>query len=1009
MYRNPRFKAAHDVMASSLRVAGRPHFAAMLLLLGVAGIAPTLSAKAAVQVEAYRGEPFGIGQVTVDLQPGSSSVPAKDDRFAITESHDRVLYPVMKNSSVRRILRSFLGIETPSRATFFFMFRGDEPLELVAHTPTPRQVTVHPEDNAKEFNKLLDNWWEATADRYSQVFRQAEYPVVVENYLTATWARRLNRPMPEPKRYLFQRFGVGAPWMSQLMANEAYQTQVERDLLVGPQDSNDTGMLPLPKPQHSGEPASGEPASVGGPPANAAPNTSSNSNDLPTPPSALPTNVEPLAARVPAECFYMRFGNFTNYLWFRDFMRHWKGDLGNMLVVESVDRNVSERFQQQIAVGETKLARVMGPTVVKDVAILGLDIYLRDGAAMGILFQANNNMLLGRNLGGQRQDAKSKRPDAVEETVKIAGHDVSYIHTPDGCLRSYYIVDGDFHLVANSRRLVERFLQTGAGDHSLAATSDFQECRNAVPLTRDDTIFVFAPAAFLQNLASPHYRVELDRRQRSIGEMHAIKLARLAAAAEGQPANSIDDLITAELLPPGFGQRFDGSKLEVVENRYRDSLRGDPGWMTPIPDMPVERITPAEARRLARFEQDLHASVGSFAPVCAALKRMESPTQKGWDCITADMRVARYSQMPIAKWPAMLGEAQTKQVAPINSDAISLEIVLGGLGEPFHVFGGIRDFRTPLVVRQGDVQPAGSLVDSIRAYVGAWPKPDFITRYLGRPNGPLDADGMARTSGIGGLFDLWFRRADDFFLFSFKRDVLLEVGQQLSMAEAEHPAQIRLHIDDLTNKQIATTVNGFGYKRARDTSASAARFMNSLTTQLHVPPKDARALGEELVGGKFKCPLGGQYVLVDPTKSDGEPAELPFPAAGEGPREGRTREPASAGGGPGARQLWTSTAPPTENRFLLTIIPADYQMPFMTWFRGLAADVARRNDELWLNAQLDMTHIEVGPPEDPGAPAASGFQLPNFGSLLNGFGGNKDEAVKPTSGNNGPAAPKNAR
>ena len=47
---------------------------------------------------------------------------------------------------------------------------------------------------------------------------------------------------------------------------------------------------------------------------------------------------------------------------------------------------------------------------------------------------------------------------------------------------------------------------------SLAGMSDFQECREAMPLTRDDTIFLFAPAAFLQNLASPHYRVELDRR-----------------------------------------------------------------------------------------------------------------------------------------------------------------------------------------------------------------------------------------------------------------------------------------------------------------------------------------------------------------------------------------------------------------------------------------------------------------------------------------------------------------
>ena len=50
-----------------------------------------------------------------------------------------------------------------------------------------------------------------------------------------------------------------------------------------------------------------------------------------------------------------------------------------MLVNQSVNHNNSERFQQQIAVGETKIARVMGPTVVRDVAIIGFDPYMING------------------------------------------------------------------------------------------------------------------------------------------------------------------------------------------------------------------------------------------------------------------------------------------------------------------------------------------------------------------------------------------------------------------------------------------------------------------------------------------------------------------------------------------------------------------------------------------------------------------------------------------------------
>jgi hypothetical protein len=995
---NFRKHSTFSRLALRSRMPSNLHVAICILQCAILVFVAHRAARAATRIEAYRGEPFGIGRVTVDLTPGASSSPANDDRFALVEETDRVLYPVVENKSSRRILRSFLGIETPLRATFYFMFRGEDPLSLTAYTPDPQQFTARPSDNPKDFNKLLDDWWEATQARYQQVFRSSEYPVVVDNFITATWARRLNRQMPEPTRYLFQRVRVTQPWVSQILANEEYQTQVERDLLLGKFAADDNATIPLPKQslRDAGPDSAVGPQKTPTPPA---------PNELPAPKSALPGAIEPLAAHVPYECFYMRFGNFPNYLWFRDFMRHWQGDLGNMLVNQSVDHNNSERFQQQIAVGETKIARVMGPTVVRDVAFIGLDPYMRDGAAMGILFQANNTPLLKNNLSGQRLDAKNHHPDAVEETVRIANHDVSYIHTPDGRLHSYYAIDKDFHLVASSRKLIERFYEAGAGTHSLAGTSEFGEARSAMPLTRDDTIFLFAPSAFFRNLAGPHYRVELDRRLRSIGEMRSITIARLAAKAEGRAGNSIDDLIAADLLPKGFGHRSDGSKLErlkvrspsgrgqgegtLAEMAFRDSLRGDPGWMTPIPDMPIARITRAEARRLADFQEDMQQVVGDFAPVCLALKRTESPAQKDWDRIVADVRVAPYSQMPLARWPNMLGPAATTRVAPIKGDVASLEIIVDALGEPVHLFGGLRDFRTPLVVRQGEATANAPVSEFIRGYIGGWPRPHLIDRFVRLPDGGLDADHIART---GGLFDLWFRRADDFFLFSFKRDVLMEVGPQLAMVDAKRPAQIRLFVDDLSDKQVATAVSGLGYMRARDTSASGSRFMNSLTSQLHVAPENARALAESLVTGHFACPLGGSYVLVDPLAQD-RAVSRDAESAQRSARPAEVLPAPDRSASPDGRKLWASTATPPQNRFLLTEIPADYQMPMMNWFRGMSAEVARTNDELSLHAALEMVRIKVGPPEDP--EGAGGINLPGLGNLFSGFGKKKDENVKP--------------
>jgi hypothetical protein len=287
-------------------------------------------------------------------------------------------------------------------------------------------------------------------------------------------------------------------------------------------------------------------------------------------------------------------------------------------------------------------------------------------------------------------------------------------------------------------------------------------------------------------------------------------------------------------------------------------------------------------------------------------------------------------------------------------------------------------------VREGAVKADVPVTEFIKAYIGSWPRPHLFDRFLGRP-GEFDDEGIARTDG---LFDLWLRRADDFFLFSFQRDVLLDVGRQLSMVETDKPAQIRLRIDDLHDKQVADAVTAFGYSRARDASAAGSRFMNSLTTQLHVPPKDARGVAESLVAGKFDCPLGGDYKLVDPLNgsANGEPA-----SAGVRATENLTI--------PNTRLLWASTAAVPENRFLLTVIPADYTMPLMNWFRGLSAEVAQANDELTLHAELEMVHIEVGPPEDP-EDAEGGLKLPGLGNLF-GLGGKKDDNVKQTGASEG--------
>jgi hypothetical protein len=71
-------------------------------------------------------------------------------------------------------------------------------------------------------------------------------------------------------------------------------------------------------------------------------------------------------------------------------------------------------------------------------------------------------------------------------------------------------------------------------------------------------------------------------------------------------------------------------------------------------------------------------------------------------------------------------------------------------------------------------------------------------------------------------------------------------------------------------------------------------------------------------------------------------------------------------------------------------------MPMMDWFRGVSADLGRDGDDINLHAELEMVHIEVGPPEDPGATEGI-LSLPGLRNLFGGPTRKKDDAVKPAA------------
>ncbi|MGE0607325.1 MAG: hypothetical protein AB7O62_09550 [Pirellulales bacterium] len=868
-----------------------------------------VSARAQGQVEAVAiaGKPFGVLRITM---PNTF----KGESFDIFSPDGRALYPssAANGQPVRRLIRNLLKIDGPPSLTGYCLFKGDAPLTVRLHSPDGPAVQLRVLHDPAGHAALLNAWWTAFRAPTRMWNKTEEYPPQVENYLTTMLSRRLNLPLEEKQYSLFEDNQIDDV-LGPLVGTESARVNLQRQIMLGKFARVEPANLQLPeivRPQL----------------------------EVPEPDGAV--KIEPIARHVPAECLYLRFGGFLNYAWMGVMTEQAGGELRNLIAVRGFNYQIQARIQNQLGLHENELAQLLGGFVISDVAIVCADTFFREGAGMGVLFEARNSTLLSGGLNQERAELLESQPDAQEEKLDIDGHEVSHIYTPDGRVRSYYAVDGDYHFVTTSRKLAERFLQAGAGEGALGDEPDFVFARSEMPLSRKDTIFVYLSEAFLREISSPHYRIEMKRRLQSVAELEVLQLARLAAKAEGVRGDSVEDLVLAGLLPHGFGQHSDGSRTVLADGVATDTVRGPRGAFVPAPDMPVASISQAELADYQAFATAFQDQWQRLNPIVVGIKRKALPGDHH-ELVTIDARMTPLG-VPQYDWLAsQLGPPDSTQLAGIPGDLATLEIntvenrLFGGLRDlgPYTPTGGPRP--VPNGFMSGPIM--GLLTTNPReyltGYVGATPTLGLLA-WLDDPRfGPPDAAGWSSFSGL--LGPSYRRYINGMATYSYHGNLLAEVTPQLRYVEAERPAQVRLRVEDLRGAYVGTILNLLAYSRARGSSLGNARFLSSLEQQFHVPQDACLDTAEQILGARPVCPLGGEYVV-------------------RMERSGQRHWGSSA---------WNDDGKP--------MMPDTYNAPTQDWMRSLDAELVFDRDSLIVYAQLDMQFGEETVPkaEDIPAPA----------------------------------------
>lgn len=902
---------------------------------------------------AVYGEPFGVFVAEVPVPQG---LQLENVRVLVDDDQNRIFYPATAVRTMEVVepppplpgrlrpgglidrMRNVIRGERSRRVAVAIvvagLFRGEGPLELKLAGDVNQKLTVTPTAGGaiapppapvapgvpaaaaaapNAHRALLEDWWRVFAAQVERVQRTGDHPQLLHEYLVHMLSQRLDLPWPlpkddpdaEPPRK--KKFVEPLGTLALLSGIEPLRDEILEQTLSQPADDGQAN-LPLPAPPEW------LPLVMPQPPAN--------------------VSVESLATRVPPECFYLRFGSFANYLWFQDLSARSGGDLAQIVLVRGFNYETTQRMEHMLNTRLTAVARMFGDRIISDMAIVGRDLYMKEGASLGVLFETSNKSLLISSLESERRQALDKFSDATVQTVKIAGKDVSLLSTPDNRIRSFLVADGNHVFLTTSRNLAERFLQTGDGEPSLASTDAFRWARVWMPGTNNYSVFAFFSPDFFHGLVSPQYQIELHRRLEAIAHLEVAEVASRAAEAEGV-AQDIPALKSSGLLPPWFDERADGARTLRTDDKWIDSLRGARGSFLPIVDVEVTEVSPSEAARYTRLADFYGTKWQQMDPMMFALRRFQAEGDPQSERIALEAYMAPFAREKYGWIADLLAPAAPVAIATPPDDVISVQALMNGTAplaaprQPYHLFGGIKDMVPP---SPGDTKGLIKTFRALRAapaYLGAYPRPGYLDQLpLGFGAAVVDPAGFAR-SFIG----LWRWQGGGFSVLSFDRSILENVLATLAPVKVEDSAQVRLTVRNLSGSRLSGWINDQWYERAARASHGNAALFDAIHQQLKVPGPEALSVAETMLDVRLNCPMGGKFVFT----------------------------PQSPGSPDG---WWTSTAWASEVQQPDGTIgpPPDYIAPWLKWFRGSELHLTQLPDRVAVVGTVDVERQPL-PPE----------------------------------------------
>src|SRR5688572_12522835 len=260
-------------------------------------------------------------------------------------------------------------------------------------------------------------------------------------------------------------------------------------------------------------------------------------------------------------------------------------DVLNLAEPLTEDAMTVARYQKQLCLPLTTIGRLIGPRVINGMAVTGSDPYFRTGTDVAVLFEAKDAGALRNVLLAQIAAARESDPRAKSVSGTVAGVAYTGAVTPDRSICAYVATLGDSVVVTNSVKQLEQLVAAQEKKvPPLASLAEYTFFRDRYRRgDADESALLILSDATIRRWCGPRWRIADSRRTRA------------AAALSALQAKHHDALVKHVTEPRLLSQDLiEGEDVRLAQHGVTSSTFGHLGFMTPIVELPVDRVTEAE-------------------------------------------------------------------------------------------------------------------------------------------------------------------------------------------------------------------------------------------------------------------------------------------------------------------------------------------------------------------------------------------------------------------------------